>query len=71
MGGLFMNLTALERAILAAGSAKALAKLLGVTPMTISHWKVRGVPACRAVMIEKATGVLRQDLRPDLYSSAA
>ncbi|WP_133772902.1 transcriptional regulator [Pseudomonas graminis] len=66
-----MKPTALERAILAAGSAKALAKTLGVTPMTVSHWKVRGVPAERAVMIEKATGVSRQDLRPDLYCSAA
>ncbi|MEX6663189.1 transcriptional regulator [Pseudomonas sp. W2-17] len=66
-----MKPTALERAILAAGSAKALARTLGVTPMTVSHWKVRGVPAERAVMIERATGVSRQDLRPDLYCSAA
>ncbi|MBD1555216.1 transcriptional regulator [Pseudomonas typographi] len=62
-----MNPTPLERAILAAGSGKALAQLLGVTPMAVSYWKVRGVPARQALPIEKATGVSRHELRPDLY----
>lgn len=62
-----MASTALERAILSAGSAKALAKIRGVTPMAVSYWKVRGVPARHVLPIEKATGVPRYELRPDLY----
>lgn len=62
-----MKPTPLERAISAAGSGKALASLLGVTPMAVSYWKVRGVPARQALRIESATGVSRHELRPDLY----
>ncbi|KAA3536633.1 helix-turn-helix domain-containing protein [Pseudomonas sp. ST1] len=62
-----MNLTPLERAILAAGSGKALAGLLGVTPMAVSYWKVRGIPAHQAIAIERAAGVSRHELRPDIY----
>lgn len=57
----------LARAIAAAGSGVALAKIVGVTPMAVSYWKVRGVPAHQVLMIESATGVSRHDLRPDLY----
>lgn len=64
-----MEITPLERAIHAAGSGKALAELLGVTPMAVSYWKSRGVPARQALPIEKVTGVSRHDLRPDLYPS--
>lgn len=70
-GGMFMKPTPLERAILAAGSGKALALLLGVTPMAVSYWKARGVPARQALRIENATGVPRHELRPDLYPIAA
>lgn len=66
-GGMFMSPTPLERAILAAGSGKALAELLGVTPMAVSYWKARGIPARHAIRIETVTGVPRQELRPDLY----
>lgn len=62
-----MNPTPLERAILAAGSGKSLAGILGVTPMAVSYWKARGIPARQAIAIEKATGVPRHELRPDLY----
>ncbi|MNJ57919.1 hypothetical protein D3C77_535300 [compost metagenome] len=62
-----MKSTPLERAIHAAGSGKALAELLGVTPMAVSYWKARGVPAKQALPIEKATGVSRHELRPDIY----
>ncbi|WP_411835653.1 transcriptional regulator [Pseudomonas chlororaphis subsp. aurantiaca] len=64
---MFMKPTPLERAILAAGSGRALAEILGVTPMAVSYWKVRGVPARHALPIEKATGISRHELRPDLY----
>ena len=66
-----MNPTPLERAILAAGSAKALASLMDVTPMAVSYWKVRGVPAHHALRIEQLTGVSRHELRPDIYPVAA
>ncbi|MDD2046134.1 transcriptional regulator [Pseudomonas putida] len=62
-----MKSTPLERAIHTAGSGKALAELLGVTPMAVSYWKTRGVPAKQALPIEKATGVSRHELRPDIY----
>jgi DNA-binding transcriptional regulator YdaS (Cro superfamily) len=64
---MFMNDLPLARAIAAAGSAVALAKIVGVTPMAVSYWKVRGVPAHQVLVIESATGVSRHDLRPDLY----
>lgn len=64
-----MNLTPLERAIAEAGSGVALAKIAGVTPMAVSYWKVRGIPAHQVLRIESATGVSRCDLRPDLYPS--
>jgi DNA-binding transcriptional regulator YdaS (Cro superfamily) len=66
-GGMFMKSTPLERAILSAGSAKALSALMGVTPMAVSYWKARGLPARHAIRIEQVTGVPRQELRPDLY----
>lgn len=66
-----MKFTPLERAIQAAGSGKALAELMGVTPMAVSYWKVRGVPARHALKIEKITGVSRHELRPDIYPVAA
>lgn len=46
-----------------------LAAALGVEPMTISHWKRRGIPADRCLEIERATGgeVTRADLRPELF----
>ncbi|WP_350403406.1 transcriptional regulator [Pseudomonas protegens] len=64
---MFMKVTPLERAIRSAGTGRALANLLGVTPMAVSYWKSRGVPAHQVIPIEKATGVSRCDLRPDLY----
>lgn len=64
-----MNPTPLERAIAEAGSGVALAKIAGVTPMAVSYWKVRGIPAHQVLRIESATGVSRCDLRPDLYPS--
>lgn len=62
-----MPVTALEKAICAAGSAKELARLQGVTPMAVSYWKVRGIPARHVLGIESSTGVSRHELRPDLY----
>ena len=64
--------TALEKAIEAAGGARKLAAAIGVSAMTISHWKNRGIPAERAVQVEGAVGgkVTRYQLRPDLFGKA-
>jgi DNA-binding transcriptional regulator YdaS (Cro superfamily) len=44
-----------------------LAKLAGVDKAAISRW-VRGkIPAERVLPLEKATGIPRHELRPDLY----
>ena len=61
--------TALDRAIKAAGSATRLAAILGVHKSTISDWKSGGVPAERAVQVERATGVPRALLRPDNFEA--
>jgi TorA maturation chaperone TorD len=63
------SLQALERAVELAGGQSALARAIGKSQSHIWHWlKVaKRVPAEAAVAIEKATGVKRQELRPDLY----
>jgi DNA-binding transcriptional regulator YdaS (Cro superfamily) len=60
---------ALQKAIELLGSQVALAKALGVTPMAVSQWKDRGIPAERCPDIERVTNgaVRREDLRPDLF----
>jgi DNA-binding transcriptional regulator YdaS (Cro superfamily) len=55
----------LQRAIEAAGSARKLAKLLGIRQQSV--WKWKQIPAHHILTIEAATGVPREELRPDLY----
>lgn len=46
-----------------------LAKAIGVSPQAIHGWKLKGrVPAERVVQVEKATGIDRKIIRPDLYA---
>jgi DNA-binding transcriptional regulator YdaS (Cro superfamily) len=42
-----------------------LAKRIGITPQALSQWEV--VPPLRVIAVERATGVSRSELRPDLY----
>jgi DNA-binding transcriptional regulator YdaS (Cro superfamily) len=56
---------ALLRAVEAAGSWAALARALKKTRAGVWQWK--RVPAERVLAVEKATGVPRHELRPDLY----
>lgn len=48
------------------GSTRLAAELGGrITPQAISQWKQ--VPAERVLDVERATGVPRHELRPDIY----
>ncbi len=44
-----------------------LARRLGVNKATVSRWSQGTIPANRAVDIESATDIPREQLRPDLY----
>jgi TorA maturation chaperone TorD len=55
----------LDRAIDAAGGIAQLARKIGISQPSVSNWT--RVPAQRVVAVETATGVSRNELRPDLY----
>jgi DNA-binding transcriptional regulator YdaS (Cro superfamily) len=57
-----------DAAIKAAGSASELARRLNISFQAIQQWKK--IPAERVVAVEAATGIPRQQLRPDLYGAA-
>ncbi|RXH02339.1 molecular chaperone TorD family protein [Bradyrhizobium zhanjiangense] len=59
----------LDRAIDAAGGIAQLARKIGISQPSVSNWT--RVPAQRVVAVETATGIPRNDLRPDLYSEQA
>lgn len=60
------------KAAKAAGGQSALARLLKVTPQAVQKMCASGrVPAERVLDIEKATGVSRHELRPDIYPPIA
>jgi TorA maturation chaperone TorD len=64
-----MRDASLDRAIDAAGGVAQLARKIGIAQPSVSNWN--RVPAERVIAVEAATGVLRQQLRPDLYSEPA
>jgi DNA-binding transcriptional regulator YdaS (Cro superfamily) len=55
----------LNIAIEAAGSVRALGRLLGISHEAVRQWPK--VPDKYLLKIEKVTGVDRKQLRPDLY----
>ena len=61
--------TGLSKAIKAAGSISALARKLNIKRQAISQWDA--IPLERVIEIEKATGIPRQELRPDFWNEAA
>ncbi len=60
-----MSSTPLERAIDAAGGLTKLAASLGITKQAVLQWEE--VPPLRVLAVERASGVSRHELRPDLY----
>jgi DNA-binding transcriptional regulator YdaS (Cro superfamily) len=63
-----MNKTPLQRAIQAIGLTR-LSEAVGVRPPTIHVWlrSTGRVPAHRVIAVERATGISRHELRPDIY----
>lgn len=59
----------LHRAIDAVGGVAELARKIGISQPSVSNWSQ--VPAQRVVAVEAATGVPRNELRPDLYGEQA
>jgi DNA-binding transcriptional regulator YdaS (Cro superfamily) len=55
----------LKLAIERAGSVRKLARMLGISMQAVVKWKM--VPAHQIIPVERATGVPREKLRPDLY----
>lgn len=57
----------LTEAIAAAGGIGAIARICGIAPQAVSQWET--IPHTRVLSIERATGVPREVLRPDLYGA--
>ncbi|WP_285317187.1 transcriptional regulator [Stenotrophomonas maltophilia group sp. Smal35] len=63
---------ALDKAVKAAGGVTSLAIALGVRQSAVSNWKSRSrIPAAQAIRIERATGVSRHDLCPEIFGVAS
>ena len=62
-------LAALDLAVTRAGSQSALARVCGVSQPAVWRWlsEAKQLPAEHVLDVEKATGVSRHDLRPDIY----
>jgi len=57
-----------QQAAQAAGNAATLAKTLGLSHVAVGKWVRTGrIPAERVLAVERATGVSRYRLRPDIY----
>jgi len=61
-----MSQTAIKLAIDKAGGMRPLARAIGISYQAIQSWKKR-IPAERVLDVERAIGISREQLRPDLY----
>lgn len=57
--------TGADRAIAILGGKSAAARQLGVSPQAVDQWK--RIPIRHLFVLERLTGVSREELRPDLY----
>jgi DNA-binding transcriptional regulator YdaS (Cro superfamily) len=55
----------LKLAIEAAGGMGQLGRKLGISAQAVQQW--RRIPTHQIIAVEKATGIPREELRPDLY----
>ena len=61
-----------EKVISCAGGATKLARKVGVSPPSVIGWRNTGrIPAARVIAVEAATGIPREELRPDLFRVSA
>jgi DNA-binding transcriptional regulator YdaS (Cro superfamily) len=60
---------AMNLAVERAGGPSALARQLGITSHAVSMWPI--VPSKRVRAVEKASGVSRYRLRPDVFGNKA
>ncbi len=58
-----------DEAVLAAGGPTRLAEVLKISDAAVCQWK--HIPAKRVLAVEKASGVHRSRLRPDIFGDAA
>jgi DNA-binding transcriptional regulator YdaS (Cro superfamily) len=56
----------IQEAIEKAGGMRALARAIGIKYQSIQAWRDR-IPAERVLDVERATGIPREKLRPDMY----
>lgn len=56
----------LDEAIAQAGGMMAFAKAIGINRTAIYRWKDR-IPAERVIDVERASGIPRERLRPDIF----
>jgi len=59
--------TPLAKAVRVAGSQSAFGRLVGKRQSTVREWLKRGLPAEFCQAVEAATGVPKEQLRPDIY----
>ena len=58
----------LDEAVKRVGSKAQLARICGISSTAICRWFKRGqIPADRCKAVEKATGINRKRLRPDIF----
>lgn len=63
-----MKTKPIKRAVELAGGQAALARIVGVTQPTVWAWLRKGeMPAEYVLATERATGISRHALRPDIY----
>lgn len=58
-----------DEAVTAAGGPTRLAEILGISDAAVCQWE--HIPHKRVLAVEKASGVPRTRLRPDLYPTEA